>query len=67
MCRGDIGRDQIVQRHVKILHKLIDASQRSVAIGTDEMHRNDRVLFAHLFQTSFSVAHTVFLGVRLVI
>ncbi len=50
-CRAGTGRDQIMQEHVKILHKLADASQRFVVIGTDEMHRNDWVLFAYLFQT----------------
>lgn len=48
-----------MQEHVKIRHKLADASQRFVVIGTDEMHRNDWVLFAHLFQTPLSGRHTV--------
>ena len=65
-CRVGTGRDQIMQEHVKILHKLADASQRFVVIGTDEIHRNDWVLFAHLFQTPLSGRHTVCLVVRLV-
>lgn len=59
-CRVGTGRDQIMQEHVKILHKLADASQRFVVIGTDEMHHHDWILFAHLFQTPLSARHTVF-------